>query len=103
MKFLIGEFMQNNRAIDKIIEAVKTQFPNVGVWQLEVKNPNDDNGIWYFWLGESSDDEIQVENSYGQCPFSLSTFRNNELRFGNTVDEVVNLVCEHLKTSKYNK
>ncbi len=92
-----------NRDIDKIIEAVKTQFPNWMVEQLKVTHPADDDGIWYFWLGEKTDDEIQVENSYGQCPFSLSTFRNNELRFGNTIEEVVNLVCEHLKTSKYNK
>ncbi len=95
--------MENNRDIDKIIEAVKKQFPNVGVWQLEVKNPNDDNGIWYFWLGESTDDEIQVENSYGQCPFLLETYRNDERIWGNSVDEVVNIICEHLKTSKYNK
>lgn len=95
--------MQNKRDINKIIEAVKKQFPNVGVWQLEVKNPNDDNGIWYFWLGESTDDEIHVENSYGQCPFLLETYRNDERIWGSSVDEVVNIICEHLKTSKYNK
>jgi hypothetical protein len=95
--------MENNCDIDKIIKAVKAQFPNVGVWQLEVKNSNDDNGIWYFWLGESTDDEIHVENSYGQCPFSLKTYRNYERIWGTSVNEVVNIICEHLITSKNNK
>ena len=95
--------MENKRDIDVIIEAVKKEFPEVGVWQLEVKNPHDDNGIWYFWLGESTDDEIQVENSDGQCPFLIETYRNDERRWGSSVDKVVNIICEHLKTSKYNK
>ena len=95
--------MENKRDIDKIIEAVKTQYPNVGVWQLEVKNPNDDNGIWYFWLEESTEDKIHVENSYGQCPFLLETYRNDERIWGNSVEETVKIICEHLKTSKYNK
>jgi hypothetical protein len=95
--------MENKRDIDKIIEAVKTQFPNVGVWQLEVKNQHDDNGIWYFWLGESTDDEIHVENSYGQCPFLLETYRNDERVWGNSVEKTVEIICDHLKTSKYNK
>jgi len=95
--------MENKRDINEIIETVKTKFPSVKVEQLKVTHPADDDGIWYFWLGSNTDDDIQVENSYGQCPFSLSTFRNSELRFGNTVEEVVNLICEHLRTSKYNK
>lgn len=95
--------MQGNRDIDKIIDSVKFHFPNVGVWQLKVKNPHDDNGVWYFWLGESTDDEIQIENSYGQCPFYIETFRNDERRWGNTVEETVGIVCEHIRTSKYNK
>ena len=95
--------MKNKRDIDLIIESVKQQFPNVAVWQLEVKNPYDDNGIWYFWLGEKTDDEIKVENSYGQCPFYVETYRNDERRWGNTVEETVEIICEHLRTSKYNK
>lgn len=94
--------MENKPDIDVIIERVKEKCPQVKIWQLEVKNPFDDNGIWYFWLGESSDDEIQVENSNGQCPFYIETNRNDERRWGNSVNETVNIICEHLETSKQN-
>lgn len=88
--------------IDKIIAEVQKVFPNVNVWQLEVTHPTDDNGIWYFWLGDNTDDEIQVENSFGNCPFLIETFRNDERLYVNTIVETVAIICEHLKTSKYN-
>jgi len=91
------------RDIDLIIEAVKKEFPDVGVWQIQVTNPNDDDGIWYFWLGEINDDEIQIDSSDGNCPFYTSTFRSDEMITVNSIEETVNLVCEHLRTSKYNK
>ncbi len=95
--------MENNRDIEKIIELVNEEFPNVEIYQLKVTHPADDDGIWYFWLSEKSDDEIQVENSYGQCPFLIETNRNNERKWGNSIKETVNIICEHLRTSKYNK
>lgn len=95
--------MENIRDINKIIAEVKNQFPKANVWQIEVTHPTDDNGIWFFWLGEKTDDEIHVENSYGQCPFYMETFRNDEMVIGNTIEETVAVICEHLRTSKYNK
>lgn len=92
------------RDINKIIEQIKKPFQNVRVEQLKVSNPADDDGIWYFWLPESSDDDIQIENSYGKCPFLIETNRNDERRYGNTVKEVVKIISEHLITSKnYNE
>lgn len=88
--------------IDKIIAEVKKEFPKVNVYQLEVTHSADDNGIWYFWLGDKTDDELQVENSSGNCPFLIETSRNDERRFGNTIVETAAIICEHLKTSKYN-
>jgi len=89
--------------IDKIIHSVKGEFPNVAVEQLKVKFPADDDGIWYFWLPENSDDDIQIENSYGQCPFIIETNRSPEAKHGATVEQVISIVCEHLKTSKTNE
>ncbi len=82
---------------------IKSKFPNVKVEQLKVTHPHDDDGIWYFWLGEKTDDEIQIENSSGNCPFLIETARNDERQFGNNIEETVEIVCEHLRTSKYNK
>lgn len=94
--------MENKRDIDKIIDAVKTQFPNVIVKQLKVKHPADDDGIWYFSF-EKLKDEIQIESSHGKRAFLIESVRNDERRYGNSIDEIVDIVCEHLKTSKYNK
>lgn len=94
--------MENSRDIDEIIERVIETFPQVNICQLKVTHPADDDGIWYFWLGESSGDDIQIENSYGKCPFLIETNRSDERRWGNSVDETVNIVCEHLRTSKQN-
>ncbi len=92
--------MKKQRDINKIIELVKQLFSNVNVKQLKVKFPSDDDGIWYFWLTENSDDDIQIENSYGQCPFILETNRSPEVKHGETVEQVVSIVCEHLRTSR---
>ncbi len=79
--------MEEKRDIDKIIEAVKTQFPNIIVEQLKVTHPADDDGIWYFSF-EKLKDEIQIESSYGKCPFLVESVRNDERRSNNSIDEV---------------
>jgi hypothetical protein len=94
--------MENKRDIDKIIEAVKTKFPNVTIEQLKVMHSADDNGLWYFSF-EKFKDEIQIESSSGICPFLIESNRSDKRVYGNSVDEVVNIICEHLRTSKYNK
>jgi len=91
--------MENKRDIDKIIDLVRQEYPEVDIWQLEVTNPHDDNGIWYFRLHENPEDDIQIENSNGQCPFLIETNRNDERKFGKTVKEVASIVSEHLRTS----
>lgn len=92
--------MENQRDIDKIIDLVKKEFPKANVEQLKVKFPADDDGIWYFWLSENPNDDIQIENSYRQCPFIVETTRSPGAQRGETVEQVVSIICEHLKTSK---
>jgi hypothetical protein len=94
--------MSNRRDIDAIIELVRENYPNVCVQQLKVKFPADDDGIWYFWNPENPNDEIQVENSFGQCPFIIETNRDATAVGGKTIEEVVSIICEHLRTSSDN-
>src|SRR5688572_6470656 len=101
--FDLGKKEALTRDIDQVIGRLKSIFPDVNVYQIEVQNPLDDDGIWYFWLGENTDDEIQVDSSNGNCPFDASTFRVNGAVRVQTIDETVKLICEHLRTSKYNK
>lgn len=94
--------MKPERDIDKIIEQIRQLFPLVKIEQLKVSNPADDDGIWYFWLSENPSDDIQIENasiSYGDCPFLIENNRNDERLFGNTIEEVIKIISEHLKTS----
>lgn len=74
-------------------------MPDARVWQEEKKLPTDDNGIWYFWMPDAERDEIQVENSSGNCPFYCETFRVHKQHKMETVGETVELVCEHLATA----
>lgn len=94
--------MSNRRDIDEIIDLVRENYPNVCVQQLEVTFAADDNGIWYFWSPENPDDEIQIENSYGQCPSLIETNRDAIAVHGDTVEKVVSIVCGHLRTSSDN-
>lgn len=88
--------------IDKIIRQIRQLFPVVKIEQLTVSNPADDDGIWYFWLHESSNDLIQVESPDGECPFVIENMRNDERLIGNTVEEATNIITEHLRTSGIN-
>ncbi len=87
------------RDIDEIIDSVKRRFPEVEVHQLQVTHPADDNGIWYFYFS-GNDDEIQIESWNGMCPFIVESNRNDVAGNGITVDEVVQMICEHLLSLK---
>ncbi len=89
----------SERDIDKIISLVKEGFPSVRVDQLEVTNPNDDDGIWYFWMPGAERDEIHVENSYGNCPFYCETYRSDERFTTESIEATVDLICGHLSTA----
>lgn len=91
--------VEDKKNVNKIIELVKQEFPKADVYQLKVKFPADDDGIWYFWLPEFPDDDIQIENSYGQCPFIIETNRDSGVRYGETVEQTASIICEHLKTA----
>ena len=91
--------MSDQRDVDSIIESVKVRNPDTCVRQLEVKFPSDDNGIWYFWNPSHPDDDIQIENSTGQCPFLIESNRDDTRIQVESVEEVVSIICQHLRTA----
>jgi hypothetical protein len=90
--------MSDKPDIDTIIQMVRRNYPLVCVQQLPVTDPADDNGIWYFWNPDHPKDDIQIESPDGQCPFLIETNRNSKQVQGETVERVVTLICEHLRT-----
>ena len=89
----------SERDIDRVISYVKERFPSVRVDQLKVSNPNDDDGIWYFWMPGAERDEIHLENGSGNCPFYCETYRSDERFTTESIEATVELVCEHLSTA----
>jgi hypothetical protein len=80
------------RDIDHIIEWLKTEIPGVQVKQLEVTHPGvDDDGLWFITIPERAE-EVQIESSFGSCPFIIESDFSAELFHGSTVDEVVSIV-----------
>lgn len=91
--------MGSERDIEKIVQLVKNRIPDVNIEQLRVTHPADDNGIWFFWMSDTAGDDIQIESSYGKCPFLIETNRNGHRRIGNTIEETVGIICSHLENS----
>jgi len=87
------------RDIDLIIEKVTIKLPEIGVWQPPKSCPSDDNGIWYFSLPDVKQ-SIQIESSYGVCPFIVETEEqcSYDARTANTIDEAVEMIVEYLKS-----
>jgi len=87
------------RDIDEIIAKVQRELPTSGVWQLKVKRPTDDDGIWYFSLPDV-EPEIQIESSFGMCPFLVETNEQSsyDARHAKTVDEAVSMIVDYLNS-----
>jgi hypothetical protein len=89
---------ETKKDIDLIIEKVKQEMSDVGVYQLKKKLPTDDDGIWWFYLPDVKPD-IQIESSYGMCPFIVETNEQSsyDARKADTVDEAVSMIIDYLK------
>lgn len=81
------------RDIDTIISALLDLHPQIKVEQLQVKYAADDDGLWFFSHPDSRF-EVQLESSYGVCPFIFETDEHHNCLEANTCDEAVMLV-EH--------
>jgi hypothetical protein len=88
------------RDVDRIIEGVRLKFPKVIVDQLKVTHPADDDGLWYFHLPENPEDEIQIESSYGNCPFLIENLRGDNRKSGESVEQVVSIIWEYFREGR---
>ena len=88
-----------SREIDQILERVKQRLPAVQMWQHWVKNPLvDDDGIWWFRLPNIIK-AIQIESSFGMCPFMVEhddMKSTSEAETARTVEEAIEKVVSYL-------
>jgi hypothetical protein len=90
------------RDVDKIIELVRAICTAVQVRQLKVLHPgNDDDGLWFF-NQPGSPFEVQIESSYGVCPFLIETDETPERFTTDSVAETVQTISVllHLPNAK---
>jgi hypothetical protein len=105
---LIRVMSQNNqsqnqsRDVDRIIEGVRQIFPEMNIEQLKVTHHGDDDGLWFFNLPDNPKDEIQIESSYGNCPFLIENIRNDDRKNGETIEQVVAIICEYFREGQEN-
>ena len=80
------------RDVDRIIERLNAEIPGVQVTQLPVAHPGaDDEGLWFIKISGRLQ-EVQIESSYGRCPFLIESDFSDERLQGLTVDQVVSTV-----------
>ena len=81
--------------VQQVIVLVRRAYPVAKWTRLTVKHPGDDDGIWFFWLPDRPG-EVQIESSFGVCPFIVETDKHNEVFTGASVQEVAGKVVEWL-------
>ena len=94
-----------SRDIDRIIEEVKARLPDVQVQQHWVSHPGvDDDGLWFFRL-PGIQKRIQIESTYGVCPFIFEhdgMKSTSEAETAHSVEEAVEKVVAYLTSLKSN-
>ncbi len=81
--------------VQQVIVLVRQAYPVARWTRLSVTHPGDDDGIWFFWLPDQPG-EVQIESSFGVCPFMVETDKHDERFTGASVQEVAEKVVEWL-------
>lgn len=77
------------RDIDIFLDIFLATFPKVTSWQLETKYPEDDDGIWFFQVGEI---RYQIESSSGNFPFLVESNVNSESEFALGTEQLFSML-----------
>jgi len=92
------------RDIDQIIAAARERLPDLVVEQHQQSWPGDDDGLWFFSLPGIAKD-IQLESSYGMCPFIVehSDMKSStDAETARSIEEAVEKVVAYLTSLKRN-
>jgi hypothetical protein len=80
------------RDIDLIIERLTTDIPQIQVDQLKVVHPRaDDDGLWFIHIPDH-EEEVQLESSYGSCPFLIESDFSDARFHAHSIEEAVTTV-----------
>jgi hypothetical protein len=90
-----NHFMETD--IEKIIKQLASERPDIKVRRLKVSNKVDDDGIWFFSIGEKL--EVQLESATGNFPFLVESNANERRTTVHAVDQAVDIIRSELSTS----
>jgi hypothetical protein len=88
--------MHMDRDINRVINELRRDFPEIAYEQLQVEHPGfDDDGLWFFthpqYVGE-----VQLESWNGMVPFIVESTNSHARDTARTVEEAVELVLKRL-------
>ena len=84
------------RDIDQIIEQLRLEISGIEITQLQVTHPGaDDDGIWLVKVPGRTG-QVQLESSFGACPFVIESDFSDDKHEGRTTEQVVSIVTKLL-------
>ena len=90
------------RDVDEIITGITNKYPSVRVEQLKVHHPGmDDDGIWFFEQ-PNSEYHVQIESSWGTCPFVIETDESNARYRPSSIGETIEILLTLLRLQQAN-
>ena len=95
-QFVITSALHRNTDIAVIIARLSKTHPAIEVEQLSVKHPGiDDDGLWTFKRAGLAL-HVDLESSFGNCPFIVENTSNDIRREAKTVDQALSILIELL-------
>ena len=89
-------FDEQPAQVREIIDLVRLSYPSVRWSRLQVSHPGaDDDGIWFFSLPDQPG-SVDIESTFGVCPFDVDTDKHRERFIGETVAQVAEKIVQWL-------
>jgi hypothetical protein len=82
--------------LEEVIRRVQERLPSMNWQQLTVRWPADDDGLWFFWL-PGLPGEVQIESSYGVCPFLVESDKHDERLTASSPEETADIIIRWLQ------
>jgi hypothetical protein len=88
--------MHMDRDIERVIAALRRNYPGISSEQLRVAHPGaDDDGLWFFTHPRGVG-EVQLESTTGTLPFLVEGTDSPACDTADTIEQAVALVAARL-------
>jgi hypothetical protein len=95
-KFVKGTAPSTTPDLEAIFQRVRQHLPLAKWQQVPVTLPADDDGIWFFWM-PGAPGEVQIESSWGVCPFTVETDKHDDRLTTCTPEDTADAIVKWLR------